>query len=283
MRTTTKSPAAQVGQRDKLFESSISHLLNAGFAIFPLVAGGKAPLTKHGHKDATHDLAEFQRLAAGRKCNVGVATGAVSGVWVLDIDTHHDGGNGEKSLQGLQDKYGSLPTTWTVQTGGGGYHFYFRYDPDHPVGTNTELAGLSGIDWRGDGGYVVAPPSFTSDPYTWKMHPLIYGLADTPEWLLKLVTNKPRTTDVVSLHQAESHSQDLLQIANGVAEGNRNNAAARLAGYLLSFRHMDPYIALALVEDWNLANDPPLPLEELHKTFNSIATRQEQKEGASRG
>ncbi|RIV24688.1 hypothetical protein D2Q93_06285 [Alicyclobacillaceae bacterium I2511] len=283
--TTTKSPAEQAGQeRDKtttvIITQGATQLIACGMAIFPLVAGGKTPLTGHGYKDATQDLAEFQRLAAGRSCNIGIATGAVSGIWVLDIDPRH---GGLKSVQGLQGKYSQLHPTWTVQTGGGGWHLYFKYDPSRPFGIGANLAGLSGIDWRGDGGYVVAPPSVTEQNYVWLKAPWTTPLADAPEWLLKLVSSKLRTAGTVPLHSTEPHSQDLLQIANGVAEGGRNNAAARLAGYLLSFRHMDPYIALALVEAWNLTNDPPLLLAELHKTFNSVAIRQAQKEGARRG
>jgi len=115
---------------------------------------GKHPRTANGLKDATTDhyqIADWWR--EWPTANVGIATGAISGIVVLDVDPRH-GGN--ESLDRLQSEGGMLPITVTVCTGGGGFHFYFQ----HPGGTIRNRTNVRpGIDFRGDGGYVVAPPS----------------------------------------------------------------------------------------------------------------------------
>jgi putative DNA primase/helicase len=118
-------------------------------------SAAKHPRTKHGLKDASTD----QRLIADwwgqwPDANVGVRTGAASGLLVLDIDV---GSGGEESLARLEESPGRLPATVTALTGGGGRHLMFR----HPGGEVQNSAGKlgAGLDTRADGGYIVAPPS----------------------------------------------------------------------------------------------------------------------------
>ena len=115
---------------------------------------GKHPRTVNGLKDATTD--RYQIADWWRKwpdANVGIVTGAESGIVVIDIDPRHDG---DKSLDAIEANYGKLPATATVCTGGGGFHFYFQ----HPGGTiRSRTDVFPGIDIKADGGYVVAPPS----------------------------------------------------------------------------------------------------------------------------
>lgn len=126
-----------------------------GFAVFPCASRGKAPLTVHGVKEAAKDPAVIRALwRAHPDANVAIATGAISGIVVLDIDPRH---GGDDTLAALEAQYGKLPDTPTVLTGGGGIHFYFR----HPGGVAPNSASRvgQGIDVRSDGGYVIAPRS----------------------------------------------------------------------------------------------------------------------------
>lgn len=113
---------------------------------------GKHPRTLNGVKDAT---TEPEAVGAWwRKwpdANVGIATGAASGLLVVDVDERHDG---YASLSDIPADF-QLPVTLEVRTGGGGSHYY--YSCKTPSGCRTRV--LTGIDIRGDGGYVVAPPS----------------------------------------------------------------------------------------------------------------------------
>jgi hypothetical protein len=280
-----KSPATAAGQTLKTVEPSIAKVeryvqgyQRLGWALFPVKYGDKIPACANGFKDASTDWDVFKNLADDRRVNIGLATGEVSGVWVLDVDPRH-GGN--ESLAKLVEQYGPLHATVQGRTQSGGAHYFFRWDPEHPIQSRANI--LPGIDVRGNNGYAVVPPSVgPQGPYTWVNPPIRTPLAPTPEWLLELVTRQPRTADVVSLPTATARHAELREIANGVVEGGRNHAAARLAGYIFSFRRFDLEIAKSLLETWNLANEPPLPLDELYKTVDSIAKRQARKEGAVR-
>ena len=114
------------------------------------------------------------------EANVGVVTGAVSGLVVLDIDPRHGGGD---SLAVLEKIHGPVPHTVESLTGGGGQHLYFR----HP-GTIVPCRSIApGLDVKGDGGLVVCPPSahVSGRVYGWEegCAPGEVRLADPPRWL----------------------------------------------------------------------------------------------------
>jgi len=95
--------------------------------------------------------------------NVGVPTGQRSGLLVLDVDPRH---GGLKSLNTLERENGSLPRTARARTGGGGVHVFFRYPAEKEVRNSAGWLG-PGLDVRGEGGYVVVPPSRTQEAYEW--------------------------------------------------------------------------------------------------------------------
>ena len=112
--------------------------------------------------------------------NVAIRTGAVSGLIVLDVDPGH---GGDESLEALLRDHGPLPPGTVVHTGSGGRHFYFA----HPGGVIRTDAGRRlgpGLDIRGDGGYVIAPPSChtSGSPYRWDSRDR--QLPNPPGWLL---------------------------------------------------------------------------------------------------
>lgn len=122
-----------------------------------------------------------------RQYNVGIATGKVSGCFVLDLD----GAEGEATLAELVAQYGDLPTTVSAKTGRG-RHLYFRYPEGVEIRNKASHAAdgnvLQGLDVRGDGGYVVAPPSLHPDgsSYEWTNSPDDMPMADAPDWLVTL-------------------------------------------------------------------------------------------------
>ncbi|HAT50435.1 MAG: bifunctional DNA primase/polymerase [Nitrospirae bacterium] len=125
---------------------------------------GKHPLVKWGNEATTDHDQITQWWSKWPKANIGIATGAKSGLVVLDVDV--DSG-GEASLNKLLDQYGPLPETIRVKTGSGGEHIYFKH-PGGKVGNSASKVG-AGLDIRGDGGYVVAPPSnHLKGNYQWK-------------------------------------------------------------------------------------------------------------------
>ena len=82
-----------------------------------------------------------------------MATGEVSGFIAVDIDPRH---GGDESIAEWQAENGELPPTWTVETGGGGAHYYFKW-PGQRIRNGADV--LPGVDLRGDGGYVIAAGS----------------------------------------------------------------------------------------------------------------------------
>jgi hypothetical protein len=233
-----------------------------GWRVFPL--HGKVPLagTKGCHA-ASADPVTVALWPSG--VNVGIATG--NGLVVLDVDYVYDGGD---SLAELERRHGALPVTVSVETGGGGAHYYFTTRAR--VGCSVGKLGR-GLDVRGEGGYVVAPPSIhpeTARVYTWENPPDGTVLARLPRWLEELLAER-------SNGRARPVSEWRELAASGAIEGARNHLTARLAGHLLA-RGVDPFVALELVLAWNLRrNRPPLADSEVTRTVESIARREAAK------
>ena len=117
---------------------------------------GKHPRTPNGFKDATTDPAVItQWWTRWPNSNIGIATGRISGIFVIDVDPKN---GGDQSLAKLEAELGPLPRDYVVETSNGGLHFYYAY-PDNEEINCKPFKPYSGIDIRGDGGYVIAPPS----------------------------------------------------------------------------------------------------------------------------
>lgn len=161
-----------------------------GFAVFPVAADCRRPLTPHGYKDASKAPEAIHRWwARWPKGNLAVACGAVSGVLVLDVDCHEGGANGLRTLAELEAAHGALPLTWRTATPSGGRHIWFR----QPAGTFKNRVNFApGLDAKTDGGSVAVPPSRKPNgPYVWEVAPWDAPLADAPAWLLGLIDPPP--------------------------------------------------------------------------------------------
>ena len=147
---------------------------------------GKHPRTRHGFKDASTDVAVVRRWwAMWPAANVGLRTGAASGLLVLDVDAG-PGKDGPRELADLEARHGPLPETPQALTGGRGVHYFFRHPGGRVMSTPHALG--PGLDLRADDAYVVAPPSVHASgrPYDWEVehHPDALPLADVPAWVL---------------------------------------------------------------------------------------------------
>src|SRR5215472_532387 len=132
-------------------------LSRQGFAVFPV--RGKQPLTPHGVYSASRNISQFSWHDAD---GVGIATGEVSGVDVLDVDIRLSHVDRENPLGGVGDvdglatlaTLGPLPETRVASTPSGGRHYWFR----HIVGSRSRTLG-AGLEWFSDGKLVVVPPA----------------------------------------------------------------------------------------------------------------------------
>ena len=263
-----------------------SQLLN--WAVFPLhsitngrctcnkecTSPGKHPRTYNGLKSATTDINIINEwFTKWPKSNIGIATGKMSGFFVLDVDVKRKDGfiisNGHETLEELTDKYGKLPDTVQQISGSKeGNHHLFKYRE----GIKNDVDFLPGLDIRGDGGYIVVAPSLheSGNRYFWEMssHPLETQIAEAPKWLIDMLANPKREQ-----RQARPSSY-WTNLFNGVYEGNRNNSATSLVGHLLQ-KDVDAFLVMEILKLWNeLRVKPPLSEKELNTILNSIAGRE---------
>ena len=238
-----------------------------GWSVIPIESRGKQPLIcwqvyQYNQPDARE---VFQWFRHWPDANIAIVTGFVSGLVVLDLDLRH---GSDAALGELVRANGPITRTVEARTGGGGRHLYFN----HPGEILRNQVGLApGVDLRGDGGFVVAPPSIhaSGEPYRWERSPEICGLAPLPEWL------RVRGQDQSRREHPLSHWRHLLR--EGVVEGERNTTIAFLAGHLLR-RDVDPEVITELLLTWNeIRCQPPLEPEEVLRTVASI-TRLHQKD-----
>lgn len=233
-----------------------------GFSVFPIWwkrgelcacgdAGCKSPckhplgaLVRDGCHDATREPDTIRRWwSEYPDANIGIATGAPSGVWVFDVD---EGSGGDVSLASLVEQHGPVPGTLRVRTGRG-WHYYFAYQP----GMKNSAGATQGLDARGDGGYVVAPPSMHATGRR-------YEIADdvpvvvAPLWVLDALRRKkdvdrraapraaanPTRTTPYGRKALEQISEELAAIKKGGRDNARNGASYRV-GRLVAGGHID--------------------------------------------
>ena len=161
-------------------QDDIKHALDRGWAVFP--CQGKRPLTPHGYRDAVSDpdgWSLFDTVYPTANA-YGVATGA-SGLVVLDVDMG-EGKRGAASYAALEANH-VIPETFTVATGGGGLHLYFKA-PETPVRSSAGKIGVD-LDIRAQGGYVIGAGSAhaSGNPYTVLVDA---QAAPMPAWLVDL-------------------------------------------------------------------------------------------------
>jgi hypothetical protein len=240
-------------------------LAQKGMRVFPILERAKEPAITDNLKRATTDVNWITGWWEKRNFNIGIATGPDSGIWVLDVD----GDEGEATLRELEAQHGALPVTVEVITGKG-RHLYFRW----PIGQNIRniqsRPTLPGIDVRGDGGYVLAPPSIhpSGRIYAWSVDSG-NSFADAPDWLIELIA---KDGDRAYTASTPEQWQTFL---DETADGSRRGAAiARLYG-LLARKFVDPVIAFGIVRAFNDSRcQPPLDCEEVEKIALEILRRE---------
>ena len=263
----------------------------AGWHVFPLPARQKKPFPgTRGLYEATADVARTRtRWRAYPDSNIGLWPGP-SGLLVIDLD-------GPAALEaaaplGLLDV-----STLTCTTGreDGGMHRYFQ----HPGGTvgNVKIVPGAKIDVRCDAGYVLLPPSVhpSGRRYAWQ-DPRV-PIAELPaparhallEALTRAVAEDARGAqpagDAPAMTTGEAidrRVQAYLSRVGSVGEGERNNAAYRVAAWLTHDMGLGDDTALAYLRDWNAGNTPPLPSHELRAALRSASKHGRRGRGSGR-
>lgn len=237
-----------------------------GMAVFP-VSRDKIPLTKRGFKDASKSEKVIRNWWQKKPyANIAIATGQVSGgIIVIDIDIDEDKGVfGDESLREWEKEHGKLPDTWTAITGRGGYHYYYRTDQEVHNATNL----YPGIDVRGDGGYVVIPPSVHNNgrTYEWEYAPgdVDLKMADDQVFAF-LKQGKPED------HGQDEHKRFVLP--DVIKNGSRNDTLYKYGCSLQSKGHSDEDI-LDKLEEANQRCETPLSDKEINIIHQSVLKKE---------
>jgi len=201
--------------------------------------------------------------------NIGILTGSQppggGRLTVLDVDPRS---GGSESLAQLERQFGPLPNTATVRTGGSGLHFYFTAPVE--IWNSTGELG-PGLDIKGGGGFIIAPPSLHSSGrrYRWKKGFSLSEIVPTaiPKWLRELL-QKGRHSHRLGTDPLGSLMADVVK------EGARNDTLCRLAGHFFH-SNLHPQLALKALISWNATRcRPPLEEFEVVAIANSVAGRE---------
>lgn len=219
-------------------------------------APGKHPaISWKRYQTETPRLEEVQQWFAHHPCNLGVVTGPVSGLLVVDAD----GAQGEATPAALARAGYPLPEGGPrVRTGGGGQHIYLRY-PNRRVQGTVRL--LPGVDLRSDGNFVVVPPSLHASGrlYEW-ITPPDAPLPEAPEWLLDLIEGLETAGMYRNLGKGKT-----------IPEGSRNSTLASWAGSMRRVGMSEELMRAVLMAINATLCTPPLPDKEVETIAHSIA------------
>jgi hypothetical protein len=227
-----------------------------GMPVFPLAEGTKVPTKdSHSFKDASTKAAVVRALWEPHPgANIGLATGAPSGLIIIDEDPRNGG-----DVSGLH-----LPPTLTVDSASGGHHYYFKHPGEgYRVPSSASKLG-PGIDVKGDGGYAVLPPSRRRNggQYTWV--DVTVPVADLPPhlWPVLVVKDDPAAHNGAHPTPVEDGAP--------IPEGQRDTMLASLAGSMRRRGMGEGAIKAALLAENAARCVPPLPERDVAKIAKSV-------------
>ncbi|QBR47763.1 bifunctional DNA primase/polymerase [Leuconostoc kimchii] len=256
--------------------TKIDELIEQGLSVYLMQPKTSVPFKgSRGHLDATNDINELKQLieAHGDDSNVGISI-VDTGLVVLDID-RHGSKNGFQALLDLGIKF-NLDEEAVEITPNAGAHVFFKI-PDGVDVNNLNHILATGLELLTN--HVTVSPSskIVDKEVAFYRH---YGLKITeantmPKWLIDLSTkdrkpNKPMNRAMYSV------SQRWEMVLNGFAEGERNNQAVSVSGYLLRI-NVDPNAAFDILKLINSRSVTPLPDREIFTTFKSAYEREKQR------
>ena len=247
-------------------------LARKGLHIFPCQPRDKRPATANGLKAATTDADTIRQWwQQDPQFNIGIATGKPSGIFVIDVD----GIDAEGELCRLEAEHGALPATVEAITARG-RHVYFKMPATDVRNSTGKIA--PGIDVRGTGGFVIAPPSVhpSGRRYEWSVD-CANALAEAPTWLLTKIAPSNGSGN------GATPPSEWRELIKGVSEGARDCSLTKLTGYLLR-RHVDPFVTLELIRVFNATRcTPPLSDKEIEKIVASVAGMELKRRQAGNG
>lgn len=236
-----------------------------GLSIIPCSADKKPLISWLPYQDKRATEDEI-RIWWGKypKANIGIVTGLISGITVLDCDS-------DDAISKFQEVYKG--TTACAKTPRG-LHYYFKYEPG--VRNTVKIAGLD-LDLRGDGGYVVAPPSVNSEglSYTWQIKMVDSSALDSLESLISFFyISKSQENG----YKNGSHkSQESQSVTEYFVSGRRDSDLFHAANCLIKGYAEGEFVyqvIKTLAENCN----PPFPEKEVEAKIQSAIERGKRKD-----
>ena len=231
-----------------------------GFAVFPLAPHDKYPICAGGCKSATVDPKQIgQWWRANPDANIGLAMGEKSGgLFAIDLDVDENKGiDGFDSLRNWQRANKELPETANTITGRGGYHLLYK--STMPV--KNRVALLPGVDVRGEGGYIVVPPSIhpNGNQYQWEQTIEDFGIAETNEVINRLLATGT----------SADYTTPTFSIPSTIGKGQRNDVLYRMACSMQAKGASDNAILAAIEAENSARCIPPLEDDEVQRIVDS--------------
>lgn len=205
---------------------------------------GKHPIQSKWQDKGLTDPIEIERVFKKYPhANIGIVTGAASGLFVLDIDPRNGGNDSLQALIDANPRIKDALQTFTVSTGGGGQHYY--YSITEPVKSAKKHLFGDGVDLKGDGGYVVAAPSNHASGGVYSILSDI-DTAPLPLVLVDLMKHEPKSVE-----------------SKVIGAGNRNNWLSEQAGVQLRAGNDYKQVETYLLEQNMLCCTPQLECSEV--------------------
>lgn len=241
--------------------------LDLGFSIIPIGEisikpdGGKSIVYPISWKKYQTERATPATVSSWHWDNLGIITGKLSGIVVIDTDFY------KSTFDNELFKSFNIPVTPVQQTARGGHQYFFKH-PGFEVKDAVDIGHVgSGIDVRGDGGMVIVPPTKTTyGEYTWLVDPFETPLADLP----------PKLLDFLKKNTPTGITKTVPQLVNLVEGQGRDSAMASLVGKFT--RVLDPKKWIveipSLMAAVNNTYKPPLTQADLTRIYDSITKKE---------
>lgn len=235
-----------------------------GWSVIPIKPGKKEALIKWAEFQSRRaTLAEIARWwRSTPNANVGIVTGLISNLVVVDIDSLVGG-------EAYIAKFGKPSNTIMQKTGKPfAHHLLFTHPGDQKYRTMARL--WDSLDIRADGGYIVVPPSAHPNGrlYRWAIDPTEMGLDD----LLELPKELRDELKIERTDGRKSVNEDgwIQEALFGVEEGYRNDTCAKLTGFYLRLFENDMSRVEEVLMIWNKRNKPPMDRKEIRQVVASV-------------
>ena len=259
---------------NNLLKSALYYAEHFKWSVIPLSPGAKIPpkgfaVIPYRDRVATREEIESW-WKENPNYNIGIITGKTSNLFVIDHDKHKSDYSEEEALKYIPDSI----VTPTATTPKGGEHQYFSF-PEEDITIGTAIT--PGMDFRGEGGYIVAPPSVNGNGkgYEWVIKPTDVKLAAAPSTII----NKIKSTIYrgVTKNENDEEGQLLQSVTINLNKGTRDDSLFHIAHTMMKggASAQDTEIVLNLIAE---RCRPAFPKSEIKAKISSVLERAKRKE-----